>query len=45
MAEMTFPFMAVGVNWVFLDAKLTMMQIMGGGLLLLGSTIIQLKRY
>jgi drug/metabolite transporter (DMT)-like permease len=45
LAEMFFPFMAVIVNWLFLGATLTPIQIMGGGLLLLGSIVIQLKQY
>lgn len=45
LAEMTFPFMAVTINWIFLDAKLTAMQIIGGILLIISSTIIQLKKY
>lgn len=45
LAEMFFPFCAIGVNWIFLDAKLTLLQILGGLLLLAGSTVLQLKRY
>ena len=45
LAEMFFPFMAIIVNWMFLDASLTPIQLIGGGLLLLGSVVIQLKRY
>lgn len=45
LAEMFFPFMAVIVNWLFLGATLSPMQIMGGALLLLGSVVIQLKHY
>lgn len=45
LAEMFFPFCAIGVNWIFLDAKLTFLQILGGFLLLAGSTVLQLKRY
>ncbi len=45
LAEMFFPFMAVLVNWLFLNTALTPIQIIGGGLLLLGSVIIQLKHY
>jgi drug/metabolite transporter (DMT)-like permease len=45
LAEMFFPFFAVIINWVFLNASLTLIQIVGGCLLLLGSTVIQLKRY
>ena len=45
LAEMFFPFMAVIVNWLFLGATLTPIQIAGGALLLLGSVVIQLKQY
>lgn len=45
LAEMFFPFMAVIVNWLFLDALLTPVQLLGGLLLLIGSLVIQLKRY
>tara|TARA_B100001971_G_scaffold215192_1_gene259795 strand:- start:45827 stop:46726 length:900 start_codon:yes stop_codon:yes gene_type:complete len=45
LAEMFFPFMAVIVNWLFLDARLTAIQMFGGGILLLGSLVIQLKKY
>ncbi|MEX0798855.1 MAG: DMT family transporter [Bacteriovoracaceae bacterium] len=45
LAEMFFPFMAVLVNWLFLNATLTPIQLVGGGLLLLGSVIIQVKHY
>lgn len=45
LTEMFFPFLAVIVNWIFLGAKLTPTQLMGGAVLLLGSVVIQLKRY
>lgn len=45
LAEMFFPFCAIAVNWIFLGAKLDGFQIMGGIFLLIGSTILQLKRY
>ena len=45
LTEMFFPFMAVIVNWFFLDAVLSPIQIVGGSLLLIGSVVIQLKRY
>lgn len=45
LAEMFFPFMAVIVNWAFLDAKLTVIQIFGGLILFIGSSVIQLKKY
>lgn len=45
LAEMFFPFMAVIVNWLFLGATLTPLQLIGGALLLLGSVVIQIKHY
>lgn len=45
LAEMFFPFCAISVNWFFLNATLEPIQIVGAGLLLLGSTIIQIKHY
>lgn len=45
LLEMTFPFFAVIVNWIFLDASLSLIQILGGGLLLASSIVIQIKRY
>lgn len=45
LAEMFFPFCAVAVNWFFLGKTLDITQLVGGGLLLFGSTVIQLKRY
>ncbi len=45
LAEMFFPFCAVGINWVFLNQSLSLVEMIGGGLLLLGSTVIQLKHY
>jgi drug/metabolite transporter (DMT)-like permease len=45
LAEMFFPFCAIAINWIFLDAKLTFLQILGGFLLLAGSTVLQLRRY
>lgn len=45
LTEMFFPFMAVIVNWMFLGATLTPVQILGGCLLLIGSVVIQLKQY
>ncbi len=45
LAEMFFPFMAVIVNWLFLNASLSAVQLIGGGLLLLGSIVIQIKHY
>ncbi|PIK15346.1 EamA family transporter [Halobacteriovorax sp. JY17] len=45
LAEMFFPFCAVIVNWIFLNQALTFQQILGGVLLLIGSTVIQLRHY
>lgn len=45
LAEMFFPFFAVLVNWVFLEQALSAWQIVGGILLLLGSSVIQWKAY
>lgn len=45
LAEMFFPFMAVIVNWLFLDAVLTPIQILGGVILMFGSVVIQVKHY
>lgn len=42
LAEMSFPFFAVIINWIALDQKLTLVQIVGGILLLLSSTMLQL---
>ena len=45
LTELSFPFMAVIVNWFFLEAQLSLIQLLGGGLLLIGSFIIQFRRY
>lgn len=45
LAEMFFPLSAVTINWIFLGAKLTPVQLVGAGLLTLGSAVIQLKNY
>ncbi len=45
LAEMFFPFSAVVINWVFLGAKLLPIQIIGAALLVISSTVIQLKKY
>lgn len=45
IAEMFFPLCAVCINWWFLGQTLTSLQIFGGALLLIGSTVIQFKRY
>ena len=45
LLELFFPFSAVVVNWVFLGVALSFWQLLGAALLLLGSTVLQLKRY
>lgn len=45
IAEMFFPLSAVTINWIFLGQKLTPVQLVGAGLLTLGSAVIQLKHY
>jgi drug/metabolite transporter (DMT)-like permease len=45
IAEMFFPFFAVIVNWVFLGKQLTEWQLIGGAILIMGSLVIQLKKY
>jgi drug/metabolite transporter (DMT)-like permease len=43
LLEMFFPLAAVAINWVFLGRALDLVQIVGGALLVLGSTLIQLR--
>jgi drug/metabolite transporter (DMT)-like permease len=43
--EMFFPFFAIIVNWIFLGKQLTEIQLIGGGILIFGSLIIQIKKY
>lgn len=45
IAEMFFPFFAIIVNWFFLGKQLNDWQLLGGGILIIGSLIIQLKKY
>jgi drug/metabolite transporter (DMT)-like permease len=45
IAEMFFPFFAILVNWFFLGKQLTDWQLLGGGILMIGSLIIQIKKY
>ena len=45
LSELFFPLFAVSINWIFLDQSLDITQILGAGLLLLGSSVIQLKQY
>jgi len=43
--EMFFPLMAIGVNWFILGQQLLEVQLLGGGLLILGALVLQLKKY
>jgi drug/metabolite transporter (DMT)-like permease len=45
IAEMFFPFFAIILNWFFLGKQLTELQLFGGVILIMGSLIIQLKKY
>lgn len=45
IAEMFFPFFAILVNWFFLGKQLNDWQLLGGGILVIGSLIIQIKKY
>lgn len=45
IAEMFFPFFAIVVNWFFLGKQLDDWQLLGGAILLIGSLIIQIKKY
>ncbi|MBL6989505.1 MAG: DMT family transporter [Bacteriovoracaceae bacterium] len=45
LVEMFFPFCAVIINWIFLGAQLDFTQIIGGIMLLVGATVIQLMRF
>jgi drug/metabolite transporter (DMT)-like permease len=45
IAEMFFPFFAIIANWIFLGKQLTDLQLLGGGILVAGSLIIQLKKF
>lgn len=44
VAEMFFPVAAVVINWYFLDASLSLLQLTGAAALLLGSTMIALTQ-
>ena len=44
VAELFFPFFAVGVSWVFLGKALMGLQILGGVLLIISSFMIQRKK-
>lgn len=45
LGEMFFPFMGVVINWLFLDAVLTPIQVIGGLILVGASITIQIKQY
>ena len=45
IAEMFFPFFAIVANWFFLGKQLNDWQLIGGAILLVGSLIIQVKKY
>ena len=45
ICEMFFPFFAIVVNWIFLGKQLTELQLIGGAILILGSLVIQIKKY
>jgi len=45
LTETFFPFAALIINWIFLDATLGMTQLLGGAILVLGSTMIQVRQY
>ena len=45
IAEMFFPFFAIVANWFFLGKQLNDWQLIGGAILLIGSLIIQVKKY
>lgn len=45
IAEMFFPFFAIIVNWIFLGKALSELQLIGGAILILGSFVIQIKKY
>ncbi len=45
LSEMFFPLCAVLINFIFLKVELNLLQMIGGALLILGATVIQIKRY
>lgn len=45
VAEMFFPFFAIIMNWIFLGKQLSELQLVGGAILIVGSLIIQIKKY
>lgn len=45
IAEMFFPFFAIVANWIFLGKHLSELQLLGGAFLIIGSLVIQIKKY
>ncbi|MCY4643334.1 MAG: DMT family transporter [Bacteriovoracales bacterium] len=45
LGELFFPLAAVFFNWVFLDLSVHPLQLVGGGMLLIGAFMVQIKRY
>jgi drug/metabolite transporter (DMT)-like permease len=45
IAEMFFPFFSIVANWIFLGKQLSELQLVGGAILIIGSLVIQLKKY
>jgi len=45
LMELFFPLCAIIVNWIYLGQHLAASQIVGAGLLILGATMVQIKRY
>ncbi|MGE3608533.1 MAG: DMT family transporter [Bacteriovoracaceae bacterium] len=45
IAEMFFPFFAIVLNWYVLGKQLTELQLFGGLILIIGSLVIQIKKY
>ncbi len=43
LAELTFPVFAAGINWVFLDMSLSIYQLVGAALLVIGNLGLRLK--
>ena len=45
IAEMFFPFFAIILNWIYLGKQLNEIQLVGGAILIVGSLVIQWKKY
>ena len=45
LLELSFPFWAVILNWIFLDLPMAPLQVLGGLILLMGAFMVQAKRY